>query len=29
MAITPFGIRKRLKGLLFNDAPPTPAKPCR
>ena len=29
MAYTPFGIRKRIKGMLFNDAPPAPAKPAR
>ena len=29
MAITPFGIRKRLKGLLASPAPPAPAAPKR
>ena len=29
MAITPFGIRKRLKGLLSSPAPPAPAAPKR
>lgn len=29
MALTPFGIRKRLKSLLFDSAPPAPAAPKR